>query len=50
MTDIRLSNDETNTLTRLINEKIIELINKNEKTSNDEYKLLILNNILRKIG
>ena len=50
MTDIRLSNDETNTLTRLINEKIIELINKKEKSSNDEYKLLILNNILRKIG
>ena len=50
MTDIRLSNDETNTLTRLINDKIIELINKKEKSSNDEYKLLILNNILRKIG
>ena len=49
MTDIRLSNDETNTLTRLINDKIIELINKKEKTSNDEYKLLILNNIIRKI-
>jgi len=42
MTDIRLSNDETNTLTRLINEKIIELINKKEKSSNDEYKLLII--------
>jgi len=49
MTDIRLSNDETNTLTRLINEKIIELINKKEKKSNDEYKLLILNNIIGKI-
>ena len=50
MTDNRLSTDETNTLTRLINDKIIELINKKEKSSNDEYKLLILNNILRKIG
>ena len=49
MTDIRLSNDETNTLTRLINDKIIELINKKEKSSNDEYKLLILNNIIGKI-
>ena len=50
MIDVRLSTDETNTLNRLINDKIIELINKKEKTSNEEYKLLILNNIIRKIG
>lgn len=49
MTDLRLSTDETNTLKRLINDKIIELINKKEKKSNDEYKLLILNNIIGKI-
>ena len=48
MTDIRLSNDEKNVLERTVNDKLIELLNK-ENTSAIEYQMIILNNILRKI-
>lgn len=48
MTDVRLSNDEKIVLERTINDKIIELLNK-ENTSANDYEMIILNNILRKI-